>query len=438
MKKLNKFFAVLVALAMMAMLSVATAFATPANKSDDVALAVLTKDFQVPDGVTSPAATFKYKFDLQSKPASATTEDFDATITFAQDTGDQLGLLYLKDVAVFNYDNNGLLQTGSRLTQPGEYVFLVTECGLDDGSSFTKVNTNATENIDMDGQTYTLRVYVVNSDDGLKVSNITVQKGEPKVLDEENEDLDTQEEVDAANDGAKVDPDDVITTDDNDTPEDTSDDTITHNGSDFKFTNTYSKTLGNDPSDDETDPDLKDAAVAVRKTVTGSGDTAYAFPFTASITIPDEMKKDAEQTFTATYGEKTVTFTVEANATTSDTQNFALANGETLKFATFPAGAKLTVNENVATSEAQNGDLYTGNAAGLGDGATYGKGAALVYTTNAVDAQGKVTVTNNLDASDITPTGILINNLPYIALALVAIGGLVAYVVIRRKNADEA
>ena len=49
------------------------------------------------------------------------------------------------------------------------------------------------------------------------------------------------------------------------------------------------------------------------------------------------------------------------------------------------------------------------------------------------DKDGKRTIEKT-----VTSTGILISNLPYIALALVAIGGLVAYVVVRRRNADEA
>ena len=53
-------------------------------------------------------------------------------------------------------------------------------------------------------------------------------------------------------------------------------------------------------------------------------------------------------------------------------------------------------------------------------------------------ATDEIAYTNDYNADLDTPTGILINNLPYIALALVAIGGLVAYVVVRRRQDDEA
>ena len=64
------------------------------------------------------------------------------------------------------------------------------------------------------------------------------------------------------------------------------------------------------------------------------------------------------------------------------------------------------------------------------------KAASAENNKNAVEWTNE----NTKDAGDNDPgtTGILVSNLPYIALALVAIGGLVAYVVVRRKADDEA
>ena len=70
---------------------------------------------------------------------------------------------------------------------------------------------------------------------------------------------------------------------------------------------------------------------------------------------------------------------------------------------------------------------------------TYTKKAGSVELTNeTVDAENalEAKVTNVHKTTD--TTGILMSNLPYIVLALVAIGGMVAYVVVRRRNADEA
>ena len=61
-------------------------------------------------------------------------------------------------------------------------------------------------------------------------------------------------------------------------------------------------------------------------------------------------------------------------------------------------------------------------------------GKDLKATTGSLDAATAAVVTNNLNDADISPEGILISNLPYIALALVAIGGLVAYVIVRRQR----
>ena len=44
----------------------------------------------------------------------------------------------------------------------------------------------------------------------------------------------------------------------------------------------------------------------------------------------------------------------------------------------------------------------------------------------------------NISDEDSTLEGVLDNSIPYIVLALVAIGGMAAYVIVRRRNADEA
>ena len=45
-----------------------------------------------------------------------------------------------------------------------------------------------------------------------------------------------------------------------------------------------------------------------------------------------------------------------------------------------------------------------------------------------------VAYTNTFDDASVSPTGILINNAPYIILALVAAGGMTFYVVKKRKE----
>ena len=61
--------------------------------------------------------------------------------------------------------------------------------------------------------------------------------------------------------------------------------------------------------------------------------------------------------------------------------------------------------------------------------------------TNAVyinDKSNAKAFTNKYDETKDPETGLSIANLPFIVLALVAVGGLVAYVVVRRKSEDNA
>ena len=399
MKKLNKFFAVLVALAMMATLCVSMAFAAPAESSDSLADSVITKVLDVPAGVASPAASFDFTVTPTSQPSTMALTAKTETITFAAGTGTQTKVKSLADFIGLNDNTKDF-----NITQPGEYVFTVAEANT---SSFTQdTDAKTTEAMDYSDAQYTLRVYVINGENGLEIKAITV------VDSTVNED---PEEEGSEVDAAKVDPEDK---------DPTVTDPTNKEGSDFKFTNVYTKSFS--------DTEENGGAFNVEKAVTESGDTAFKFPITIAITIDEATLENGAYTLTA--GDKTWSFST-GNLTA--TQTVDLANGEKAIFTTFPAGATVNVTENVAATSVQNAGDYTGAASGLATG-TYAKGGALDVTTAAFDAQGQVKVTNTLSSEDITPTGILVNNLPYIALALVAIGGLVAYVVVRRRNADEA
>ena len=164
------------------------------------------------------------------------------------------------------------------------------------------------------------------------------------------------------------------------------------------------------------------------------------------MTIPAYAVKGEAQTITGKIGDTEVKFEFAANANEA-TAEFGLADTQKLTFASIPAGTTVDITETLSTSTIQNQALYTqqlNNLTALADedqtapADTTIAGKDLKATTGSLDAATAAVVTNNLDDTQIQPEGILISNLPYIALALVAIGGLVAYVVIRRRNADEA
>ena len=115
--------------------------------------------------------------------------------------------------------------------------------------------------------------------------------------------------------------------------------------------------------------------------------------------------------------------------------NVDLGDGDYIEFTEIPVGATYSVAE---TTDEDYAASYKKTVNGTTDeNATNYTGAIAGDVTAGKD---KVELTNNCTKTDddVKPEGILISNLPYIALALVAIGGLVAYVVVRRRNADEA
>ena len=417
MKKLNKFFAILVALAMMAMLAVTSAFAaeeTEVTQSNAPGKAAITKNYDVPAGVSVPKATFIFDFENKEKPSSATGTLASQKIEWnetevANLKGEQHKYLLLKDV--FNYDASTLVvdTTKSVLTQPGEYVYVVKENEFT--SQYTAVAAPSTDNMDYSSAVYTLRIYVIREGENLKIKTITVEEG------------DTSTTV-PGGERKKVNPD--VKSQNNDTPGDISDD---YEGSDFDFTNVYTKTVKTDSND-------KDGAFNIAKTVTGSGDTAVGFPFTATIKL-DEKTTLTDNKLVGKIGDTEVVF--DFGTSKEATQTFTLANGQKLVFAEFPAGATVDFEETLANSNIQKKDLYTKKTSGSAVTAKdFAKEKNAKDTTIAINEKANVAVENNLDEKDIGPEGILISNLPYIALALVAIGGLVAYVVVRRKADDEA
>ena len=183
----------------------------------------------------------------------------------------------------------------------------------------------------------------------------------------------------------------------------------------------------------------------ISKTVAnGQGfvDPDAEFPYTITVNAPFNDTQETVEAYIIhtdrTYETITITFGTPAN--------FSLKDGEYLEFAWLPYGSTYTVTENLS-QVTENREFFTPSAAWNGSfEATGNKGADLTVDNDgqpillddgSIDiAHDYVDFTNTLD--DITVTGIMMANLPYIVLALVAVSGLVAYVVIRRKAGSEA
>ena len=398
MKKLNKLFAILVAMAMVLSLTVISAFATDKTGTNDNAY--LTKYLRVADGVTLPTGlTFTFKADKVSDSAypGDTTKMLTATditipasqMSASATTADNNAALTGKALVAKFFEN----QTWDHA---GVYTYNVYEAPITEG---------ANEEWNLSQKHYTLRVYVTNNN----TVTYTVQDG-----------------TGDADDSKKVDPtvQDPTAHDNTTTTE-----TIELDG--FYFDNSYAKTLNNDTAD---------GLLKISKTIAGDfANKKQAFPFSIELTIPAEATEFTQVSDYTVNGTTGPAVTVSGNKATI-TGN--LADGGTIVFHTLPAGTKYTVTEALTGVEnaAKWAQAYT--LTDIGDNTetpTETSGASTNGTVADTDTKNIAAFKNTYtDSSTTTPTGILISNLPYIALALVAIGGLVAYVVVRRRQSDEA
>lgn len=192
-------------------------------------------------------------------------------------------------------------------------------------------------------------------------------------------------------DGDKVDP---TTTD---VEENSQTGKVTSEG--FVFANNYEKTVSNHEEPDPDNPDnpvKKDGAFDLAKILVGQyADKDKAFNFTIDVKLPVN---------------NTQAFSVDAEK--------ALKGGENYNVATLPVGTEITVAEKEA-----NQDGYTTTWS-----TSAGQETTIVVGENGAYAK----CTNEFDDNSTTPTGIIINNLPYVLVILLAIGGIAVFARKRR------
>lgn len=420
MKKLNKFFAVLVALAMMATLCVSMAFA--ADKADgegeksEPATANLVKYLELGDSVTNPNVGFQFNFAAESNTANVAVEDMpaiDSTIivpaTETQNNKDGKSVYGYKDFAT-------ILGNKFANAKAGVYTYTVSETQNKlfdaEGNEVTAPNEYT---FDWDSQTFTIRVYV---DANSTVTYVTATK--------------------TGEDGKQI-----ITTKDPVTEENNE---LKIVGLTFDNKATKSENVTPDPSkkiygvlnvaktvENLTGAQLTDAQKADEFKFTITLTKAYG----ADDTVPAAKIHDAN-------GDHD--FVPETAMKYGTPIPVTLKTGEVFYFPTLPAGTTWTVNEDLSASPAkhaqyQPGYVVTSKSLAATESETAAAGESLATNSYALeqDTTGEVAdYTNKYDDNLDNPEGILISNLPYIALALVAIGGLVAYVVVRRRQSDEA
>lgn len=182
-----------------------------------------------------------------------------------------------------------------------------------------------------------------------------------------------------------------------------------NNTSGFNFENTYKENLGGDDS----------AALTVEKLVTGEyGDKTKTFPVTVTLTLPS----------TATASDVTVAEGAAWNSNTL-TASADLSDGKSIVFTKLPAGTTFTVSE---TQAATYKSKITGYV--VTEDTDYVTGNRTIDGKVITETGKTVTIENNRE--NIVPTGVIINNLPYLLMVAVAGVGF-AYVVLKKKRTND-
>lgn len=271
----------------------------------------------------------------------------------------------------------------------GKYEYTVTETGAS-----PEITDEAHQKMIMSQAEYTMDVYVINGDKGLKISNIIVNK--------------KKDDKGTAATG-KVDISDT-------------------NNNGFKFTNTYVQEAGTgiDPANPDPTYD-KDGSLNVTKTINANGGTVDAdkdFDFTATFNFPKGTDattlggvKDANGHLIPINENGTYTFTLKAN--------------KNMKFTGVPVGTKINVTESATPN-------YKGSAVSVFNGQSQPKveaskyNMALTVKNTLGQKQNKVDVTNTYDY--VPTTGIIMNTLPYVLMIALCGAALMAFVAFKRRR----
>ena len=369
---------------------VATAKAT----GETSAKVSINKVLNIAEGITTPEATFTFTFTPKTGTSSngAPYETIDSSN----------GQITDKNVS---YSGTDVLATGQtnikkdtgdifrevNYTHAGEYVYTVAE-KQNVGWKVIQKNGSPIDFMTYDNRNYEMHVIVKNkTTGGTYISSVYFKQVSPSV-------------------NGKVKP--------------------SESGTTYKydlFTNIYRKNAGkitdpnepnpNKPNVSKVDPNAK--SLVIKKVVSGAtADKSKDFTFKLTFT---KASTETSQSITGKIGETSKTFVYGQETT------ITLRHDQSLVFDTIPAGTRYKLVETGSQG-------YTASAAYKENGAL--KNQAGTVSTNFTQDSILVgekpndnTITNSLP--DVTPTGLLIDNLPFILM----IGlGLAGFVVLSKKR----
>lgn len=368
--------------------------------------AVLTKELQIPNGVIVPETTFKFTvtpkgvesgggtLDETRKDECLTWEIDDITFSSSEKATSDNKIVKSTDVWSKISD--------LKFAAPGIYYYEIAE-----------TQPGSVGDITYSKAEYTVRILVENTDDGLKVTGIIVDR----LKDDDGNPV-----------TGKVDP--APKPDDG-------------NHSEFRFINKYRGLT----------------KIQVKKIVAGDGsgdfgDREKDFAFTITLNLPETVSADFDE---VVYSKKNVKSEEVANEKvtitnrTGETQ-ISLKHGETIEFTKLPVGSTYTVVEKIETNYTPTAKV-TGLGTNTGDNATSDKveGNTFTVTVDSTDklfvqAEGKknstdteeienaTIVTNTFKSPSIT--GVITDNLPFVLMVAVAGAGIVFLTISKRRRAQ--
>ena len=369
---------------------VATAKAT----GETSAKVSINKVLNIAEGITTPEATFTFTFTPKTGTSSngAPYETIDSSN----------GQITDKNVS---YSGTDVLATGQtsikketgdifrevNYTHAGEYVYTVAE-KQNVGWNVIQKNGSPIDFMTYDNRNYEMHVIVKNkTTGGTYISSVYFKQVSPSV-------------------NGKVKP--------------------SESGTTYKydlFTNIYRKNAGkitdpnepnpNKPNVSKVDPNAK--SLVIKKVVSGAtADKSKDFTFKLTFT---KASTETSQSITGKIGETSKTFVYGQETT------ITLRHDQSLVFDTIPAGTRYKLVETGSQG-------YTVSAAYKENGASKNQAGTVStnFTQDSIligEKPNDNTITNSLP--DVTPTGLLIDNLPFILM----IGlGLAGFVVLSKKR----
>lgn len=368
--------------------------ATAMSNGETNAQVSINKVLNIAEGITTPLANFTFTFTPKTGTSSngAPYETIDSTN----------GQITDKNVS---YSGTDVLTTGQtsikketgdifrevNYTHAGEYVYTVAE-KQNVGWKVIQKNGSPIDSMTYDNRNYEMHVIVKNkTTGGTYISSVYFKQVTPSV-------------------NGKVKP--------------------SESGTTYKydlFTNIYRKNAGkitdpnepnpNKPNVSKVDPNAK--SLVIKKVVSGAtADKSKDFTFKLTFT---KASTETSQSITGKIGETSKTFVYGQETT------ITLRHDQSLVFDTIPAGTRYKLVETGSQG-------YTASAAYKENGASKTQAGAVStnFTQDSIlvgEKPNDNTITNNLP--DVTPTGLLIDNLPFILM----IGlGLAGFVVLSKKR----